>query len=418
MQLAPMSPQEQYVQKHLRHNLIVGLLDGAFFGFALGFGSFGMVIPLFVAQMTSSNLLIGLVPAIHNVGWQFPQLLTAGWVSKLKRYKPAVVMITLHERVPFFVMALVAWLFMKDYPTLALVLTFLLLIWQGLGGGFTANAWTSMIAKIIPADSRGTFWGVQAAAANGMMGVSAVFAGYVLEAYESPVDFILCYVLVGAIMLISWVFLALTRETESAAESTRDDSPHWDHVRRILKENVNFRWFLVVRALSQVGIMGASFYTIYIVKMFHVSESTIGIMTGINLGMYLIANPLMGALGDRWGYRPVMILGGLAAMISAVIIWLAPSIAWLYVVFVLTPFAVVGTWTVAMAMTVTFGSESERPIYIGMSNTLPAPVTIGAPLIGGLLADAFGYQWTFILSALGGLATAAVLYFKVNDPRR
>jgi MFS family permease len=410
-------PLEQQVRKQLRYNFTVGMFDGAFFGLALGFGSFGMVIPLFVAQMTSSNFLIGLVPAIHNVGWQFPQLLTAGWVARLRRYKPAVLLLTIQERLPFFGFALVAWFVMKQNPQLALGLTFLLLIWQGLGGGFTANAWTSMIAKIIPPESHGTFFGVQAAAANGMMAVSAISAGYILEAWDSPLDFALCFVLVGVFMAVSWFFLSMTREPESPPREAHTAEAHsWRAMKRILAQHHNFRWFVIARMLSQVGIMGTSFYTIYVVRHFQVSESTVGIMTGVNLASFIFANAIMGWLGDRWGHRVVMEIAAFAAAISAVMVWLAPSVGWLYPAFILTAFAVVGTWTVAMAMTVSFGGESERPIYIGLANTLSAPLAIGAPMIGGWLADAFGYQWTFLLTALGGLITAAVLHFKVRSP--
>ena len=80
----------QFIQRNLRYNITINLLDGGFFGMALGFASFITIIPLFVSRMTDSALLIGLVPAIHNVGWQFPQLLTAGWVSRAKRIKPLV----------------------------------------------------------------------------------------------------------------------------------------------------------------------------------------------------------------------------------------------------------------------------------------------------------------------------------------
>ena len=95
------SSNEQFIQHNLRFNLTVNILDGGFFGFALGFASFITIIPLFVSQMTDSAMLIGLVPAIHNVGWQFPQLLTAGWVSRAKRIKPLVLWTTIHERIPF-----------------------------------------------------------------------------------------------------------------------------------------------------------------------------------------------------------------------------------------------------------------------------------------------------------------------------
>src|SRR5512137_2261834 len=99
---------EKSVRASLKYNVIVNLLDGAFFGAGWGFGSFGTIIPLFVSQMTDSALLIGLIPAIHAVGWQLPQLFMAGAVSRLRRYKPMVMWLTIHERLPFLGLVLIA----------------------------------------------------------------------------------------------------------------------------------------------------------------------------------------------------------------------------------------------------------------------------------------------------------------------
>jgi len=75
--MLPFSKVEQFTRKYLRYNVTVGMIDGGFFGFALGFASFGTILPLFVASMTNSATLIGLVPAIHAAGWLLPQLFTA-----------------------------------------------------------------------------------------------------------------------------------------------------------------------------------------------------------------------------------------------------------------------------------------------------------------------------------------------------
>src|SRR5574342_36630 len=129
IQTMPSLPSnEQFIQQNLRFNFTVNILDGGFFGLALGFASFITIIPLFVSQMTDSALLIGLVPAIHSVGWHFPQLLTAGWVSRAKRIKPLVLWTTIHERVPFLGLALVAWFLPQLGVQTAVVLTFLLLV--------------------------------------------------------------------------------------------------------------------------------------------------------------------------------------------------------------------------------------------------------------------------------------------------
>ena len=112
------------LRKHLKHNLVVNLLDGGFFGFALGFASFVTIIPLFVSTMTNSAVLIGLIPAIHAMGWQLPQLLTADQVSRQKRYKPMVLLMTTQERIPFLGLAIVAWFVPVIGIQAALAITF------------------------------------------------------------------------------------------------------------------------------------------------------------------------------------------------------------------------------------------------------------------------------------------------------
>lgn len=77
-----MNAVSAYIHKHLRFNVFVGLADAALFGVGWGFSSFGTIIPLFVSQMTDSAILIGLIPAIHAVGWQLPQLFTANQVAR------------------------------------------------------------------------------------------------------------------------------------------------------------------------------------------------------------------------------------------------------------------------------------------------------------------------------------------------
>src|SRR5512138_1362438 len=104
--MTALSPE---LQRNLRHNFIVNLLDGGFFGFAIGIASFVTVIPLFVNTLSSSTILIGLIPAIHAMGWQLPQLLTGHRVSRLARFKPMTLFMTVQERIPFLGLAVIAY---------------------------------------------------------------------------------------------------------------------------------------------------------------------------------------------------------------------------------------------------------------------------------------------------------------------
>jgi MFS family permease len=357
---------EQFIQRNLRFNLTVNILDGGFFGLAMGFASTITILPLFVSQMTDSALLIGLVPATHNVGWQFPQLLTAGWESRTKHIKPLVLWTTIHEHIPFLWLAAVAWFLPQLGAQTALILTFILLVWQGFGGGFTSNAWTSLMTKIMPPNLHGTFFGAQMAAFIGLEGLSAV----------------------------------------------AEESQH------IPKTNTNFIAFLIMCSLSQFAAMAFSFYIVYVVWTFGISEAEAGYMTGAYLLFSIFASLVMGRLADHWSPRVVMTIGALASTLSAALALLAPSANWFYASFLLTSMAVVAIWTIPMPLTVQFGTEEERPYYIGLSSTITAPTTLLAPVIGGWLADTVNFQATFLVSIVCGLLMAAMLVLVVKDPPR
>ena len=97
---------------------------------------------------------------------------------------------------------------------------------------------------------------------------------------------------------------------------------------------------------------------------------------------------------------------GIAALIAALLV----------AAFVLAGLGFPAILTIAMTMTLEFGDDDNRPYYIGLTNTLIAPATLAAPLLGGWLADMFGFAPTFALAGGAGLVTALLLLFVVRDP--
>ncbi len=414
-----LSPIEAYVQKHLRFNFTIGMLDGGFFGLGMGFASFSAIVPLFVHHFTESAVLIGLVPAIHNLGWQLPQLLMAGWLGRVERFKPLTLLMTINERLPFLGLALVALLSSRWPSSTVLIATFLMLVWQGCGAGLAANPWTSLVSKVIPPQLLGTFLGTQSAAFNGFAGIAAIIAGIILDRVARPLNFSVCFTLTFIAMAFSFFFLSMTREAKIAPPATRHGEALWDKSLAILRSDRNFVAFLAVRVLSQFGGMAFAFYIIYAVQQYNMSDPAAGIMVAILLIGQVVLSPVMGRLGDRWSYRAVMTIGAVGAALSSILAWQATSVEWFYPIFLLEAVAVIAIWTIPVAMSVSFAHNvDERPLYIGLANTLPAPATILAPVLGGWLADLAGYHATFVLSALFAVCMAATLWFAVRDPRQ
>ena len=344
----------------LRHNYLFNVLDGAFFGFALGFASFSTVIPLFVSTFTDSALLIGLIPALHNIGWQLPQLLTARSIAGLTRLRPTVLFLTIQERLPFVGLIAVALLAPRIGPKASLIATFLLLTWQGLGGGVTANAWQNLIARVIPGEYRATFYGFQSAAANLLASGGAVASGFILDNVRPPWDFAICFAAAVLLMIVSFFMLSQNIEHPVPRLETEGDSHNfWLEVLRILKSDRNFDWYLVSRALMQFALMAAAFYTVYAVNILGMSRSMAGIMASVLMVTQVVANPLLGWLADKSGRRFVLILGAFCASVSAFIAFWAPSINWFFLVSILAGLAFTSNWTIGLAITSEFGNDFQ-----------------------------------------------------------
>jgi len=410
--------RDKFVLTHYKHNFLVNILDGGFFGFAMGFASFSTIITLFVANFSNSAILIGLIPAIHSMGWQLPQLLTAQRISQMPKVKSFVMFMTTQERLPILGLGILALLVPFIHPSLALVIIFILLIWQGLGAGLTANAWQILVGKIIPARSRGTFFGAQSAAANLLMSIGAIAAGYILEKNSTNTGFALCFFIACIFMIFSWLSLNKTKEPEYVPhEDSLDRKKFWQSVGYILKNDKPFLGFLISRALFQLGMMSFAFFIIYGVRFIHMSVATAGIMTGVLTFTMVIVNPILGWVADHWSHRRVFELGAIAAGLASLIILIAPTEGWFILIMILDGIAGTAFWTIGIVYTLEFGDEHSRPTYVGMSNTLGAPIAIIAPIIGGVLADHAGYSATFIVSIILSLVTAVVLHFFVS-PRQ
>ena len=64
-----------------------------------------------------------------------------------------------------------------------------------------------------------------------------------------------------------------------------------------------------------------------------------------------------------------------------------------------------------------FGSDSDRPTYIGMSKTLTGPFLLLAPIIGGGLVSLAGYRSMFLISLIISSIAFVIVKFFVVEPR-
>lgn len=406
-------------ERNVRWNFAVNLVDISFIMLGLSMVSRETVIPLLVSTLTSSPVAIGLVPAVYTLGMYLPQLIGASVAERMPLKKPFVALVGgLGERLPYLLAGGAVLLLATSLPAVALVLVVLLLGVSGASAGFATPAWFDMISKVIPVRRRGLFTGL-GHGLGALMGVAgAAVIGIVLARWPYPSNFALLFALAFAAMVISWVGLVLNREPASL--EVRPAVPLASYLRRlpsVLRADRNFARYIGATSVARGGTMAGGFFLVYGVERFGLGGAQVGALTGVLIGCQALLNPLWGVIGDRYGHKAVLVGGALALAAGALLAGVAPGWPWLVAAFVFLGAFLAADTTSLLTIIPEFCADADRPTYIGLTNTLLAPVSALAPLLGGWLVALLGYTPMFVLAALLAALGAALLIVGVREPR-
>ena len=410
---------DREVEKNFRWNFAVNTLDIAFIMFGLNMISQATIMPLFVRSLTSSKIIIGMIPAISSLAFLLPQLLTANYTEGLRRKKPFTVLIGgLGERTPWLWIALVIWFLAVPYPTAALVGFFFFLGMASASSGICNPAWYDMIAKVIPLKKRGMWAGVSNSL-GAFLGIAGAWvAGSILVAWVYPHNFALCFFLAFIAASISWVGLALNREPVSPiVKAPSSLNNYFKQLPGVLRRDPNYVRFLTSRTVANLGGMAAGFFMVYGMEKFSFSGAQVGSLTGVLIASQAVMNLVFGALGDRHGHKGILVSVSFSLALASAAAWLATSPAWMYLSFALLGVAMAGYSVSGMNIILEFCAPQDRPTYIGLTNTLLAPGVALAPLIGGLLATRLGYRPMFLIAVLVSILGGALVAWWVREPR-
>ncbi len=409
---------EAEMLRNYRWNFTVNLLDGASFWFGLSFVSATTIIPLFISKLTDSTFAIGLAAVVAEGGWYLPQLFTANLVERLPRKKPIIVNLGLFlERFPMFLLVAAA-IAARQSSSLALIIFFVGYISHGLGAGLVATSWQDLIARIFPVERRGRFLGITMFVGAGAGAVAAGFSARLLDNFQFPTNFVIIFSIAAVAILISWFFLALTREPVQQVTAPRQSTrQYWAGLRRILQTDHNFRHFLAARLLLAAANMGLGFVTVAAIQRWEVADSIVAGYTAAYLIGQTIGNLVFGLMADRFGHKLSLEISGLVVVLAFLLAVLAPSPEWYYLVFGLLGLKLGAVIVSGILVVLEFCAPEKRPTYIGLTSTATGITSSLAPLVGAVLAS-LNYNLLFITSAIISLIAFIAMRFWVEEPRR
>ena len=405
------------VNQNYRRNYLLVLFDSALFAFVLAMLSVDTIIPYLVSHLTEQRFWVGVASAIYFWGFFFPQFIGAYLVHGKPRRKWTIFWIAIAERVAILMIAILLQVINWLTPANRLTLFFLAYAIFSVTNGLIAPAYSDFISKNINRN-RGQFYGFL----NGLSGLigfgASLLARNVLDRSAFPENLQLLFWLAFASSFVSPFLIVNFREVPYPVVGKAEPLGHFVRaIPGVLRRFLGFRRYLVTRSLLGLGLMANSFYAIYAVRTFDMSEGTFGLYTMIILLTQSILGFAWGWVGDHFGFKRVYVLAGVL-LIAQALLALTSSAGW---VFYLVAFCTGGIYasfsTADPNMVFEIAPPAETSRFVGMANTLLSPVLAAAPLVGGLLVDQFSYNALFAVTLVIGIAGIMVAVFVLPDPR-
>ncbi|PTX64688.1 putative MFS family arabinose efflux permease [Melghirimyces profundicolus] len=187
-----------------------------------------------------------------------------------------------------------------------------------------------------------------------------------------------------------------------------------------MEQRRNFRVLWGVQFISTAGLT-------VVVPLLPFYLETLGVFgeenrwwTGLSLSApaltLILASPFWGKIGDRWGRKWMVVRAVFGLCLSMLLMGMAQT-PWLFLLFRLMQGAFGGVVDAAAAFAGSDAPPDKRGRTLGSFQGATAAGSLAGPLLGGLLADGYGYRVLFFLMAaltgISGLWAAKAL----TEPR-
>lgn len=410
--LPPANPEPVY-----RRNFIFFLLDNIFFNIAFNTIGRNTVIPDFLRRLTSSEMLIGFASMIFEVGWLLPQLFVARFMVRLKSTKLWFILPNIPVRFMILLFGVLMILIGKDRPQTILIAFLACYSIAALGDGLVSVPWGVLAGKSLDNRWRARTFGINTVVTGlSMLGIAPLI-GLVLGSprLAFPNNYAVLFIAAGGFFVLSILPIVFVRELPGGkvADKTPSLAEFLPSLGRVLRTDTAFRAMIIVRGLTSLFEMASPFYIGFATVKLGLS-STVAVPT--LLSMQTIGG-IGGALIFTWlGARSNLMFIRLA--LGAAAFWplsalLAGSLGPvpLYIGFMISGLTVSNMFMGFYNWVIGYSTTEQRPVYIGLFNTISAVVTLFSPLIGGAIVQGLGYQAVFAV-ALVMVVLALVIMLK------
>lgn len=414
----PASPRRSK-RRDLRKDYLLFFIESV--GYPLGFSliSSSTIIPLLLTTLGASNVVVGMAPALGNLGLFLPGVFSAPYMERTPIKKRIMVGFALIERAFILVIAAMVLIWGVGRPSWAIMGFLVAWTLSNVAAGVNLPAYFAMLAKCIPPEARGGLFG-WGGALSGIVGVAAAeYAGVVLATLAFPGNFAILLAAAAVILTASVVPLLWTREPpDQTAGEHRSVRQYLADAIRSAGGDREYAWAVAAIAALSFALAAASFYSTYAVRELGAGTRDVARFTAITLGASVVGMPLLGRIADRRGHKLSLEITATCFTVAAVLALFAGSVESVYAVVLLSGIGMSGVSVSQNLLLSEFApTHADVPMYIVFSWLVLAPFRTGAPIVAGLISDIASFHSMFWIALAAAATSLVVLVTAVREPR-
>lgn len=363
-----------------------------------------------------SEIVVGLGLSLQALGMTLTPFLAANLIAHRARVLPVGFVSGGLMRSTILLIALCGF-FLEGQAALVGVLISLTLL--GVFSGMQGVIFNFLSSKIIPVSKRGRLTGMRNFLAGTVSAVVAWVSGtWLLGATPDALGYSWTF-LMGFVLTSLGLFMLIAvrepeppevREKQALGESLRD-------VPALLRADPAFTRYFLARALATMGRMAMPFYILYAGRSIGLDGPTLGLLTFAFTISSTVSNLAWGAIADRTGFRFTFLISLILWIAATAFLMLAEGLVVALIVFTGIGAAIQGFQNSSQNLTLEFGERADLPARIAVANTASELAGTIGPLLGGVLAAWFGYEWVFLTSISFLLVGGLTVYRHVPEPR-
>jgi MFS family permease len=376
------------------------------------------------SQLTEDKTLIGVVGMTWSVTWFLPQLVAAHLVRGKRWQKPYLIIPSLVGRNGLLLMALWLLITQARVPLLTVWVLVGCLALFNVCDAVAGVAWFDMLSRALSSRVRARVVSI-GQVVGGVLGIGA---GLIVErvlqpdGLSFPQNYAFIFGCAWVAMAISLAIISLLRELPmtEAEHAHAQQVDLLSSLKVALRSDGIFRRVLVVRVLTGIELMAASFYLVFAKEQFGLGDAITGVVNIALIVGGIVGIAAFGWLAER--FTALSVVRSAAAMQFA-----APALALAFALLgpvlraspavVIAGFVIIFALRGAIEHSLVLGPvgylldnapERHRAMYVGVINTLGGVVAL-SPLLGGAWLDALSASGQPLAAYAGMFALVAAL---------